>query len=226
MPGGSRITPRRLNVGYVSPERQYAVSDVSAFAGWSLKIGLYSAWLFVTLAVNPFGWTGGQQLVAGIGGVALAYVVADGINKALAQAGGGYGLARRGSQRLQAEFLPGRFRIRIGNRWHRFNAMLPHTFSMREHERRYEESRAEERARAEGMAQGPDYYRRAWEIILDFGEEPIPLAAVGDEKAARAIVRKLHKLDAFARGSAGAGTKTKSEDPVGASPSGRRPKLD
>jgi len=215
------IVPRRLDLRYVTPEWQYAVRDLSSYGAWWFGIAIYGTWLWIVLGFNPFGWSGGEQLVACIAGVAGAYCSAGSLNKALAHAGGGYGSAR-----LQAESLPGRFRIRSGRKWHVFDATAPHAFSMREHLLRYEEGRAEERARADGMAQGADFYRRSWEIILDYRAHRMQLAAVGNEEAARSIIRELHELDEYARGAVGAGTKTRNDEQIGAAPSGQRPELD
>lgn len=217
---------RRLDAGYCTPEWQYAINDFSPFVTWAVGVPFYAAWAWLVCWHNPFGWIPGERLVAAIAGVAGAYVIATAINRALQQKGGGYGLAPGGPARLRAEFARGRFRVQLHSRWQIFDARVPHTFAMREHRLRYEEGRAEERARADGFGQRPDYYRRAWEIVLDYGRTRIILAAIADEETARAIIRKLHKLDEFSRGSEGAGTATGSDSAVQTTPSGNRPKLD
>jgi len=216
---------RRLDMPYVTPERRYAVYDLAPLIAWSIGLGIYGAWAWLAIGSNPFGWTGGERLVAALAGIAGAYGIASWLGRSVAWSGGG-GIAVGGGRRLRAEFVPGRFRIRMGRGWQVFDAGAPHAFSMRPHMLGYEEGRAEERARADSGTQGPDFYRRSWEILLDYRVERIVLAAVADEDAARRIVRSLQTLDSYARGMAGAGTRTGRDGPLCGAPSGRRPKLD
>lgn len=214
---------RRLDMRYVTPEARYAADDLSPFVFWPLALALYGGFVFLAVWNNPFGLSPGERMVAAIGGIAGADLAAYALQRALAGMGG---LMGGRAQRLQAEFARGRFRIRLGDRWQVFDAVTPHHFAMREHSARYEEGRAEERARAEGLEQRPDHYRRAWQIVLDHGGPRFVLAAVADEEAARTMIRELQALDEFARGAGGAGTRTADEAPDLAAPVGSRPTLD
>ena len=221
-----RPAVRVLNVGYHTPEWRYAVDDLSPFVGWAIALPVYGAWAWGIVWANPFAWSGGQQLVAAIAGVAGAYVVALHLNEALARRGGGYGLAPRGTKRLRAEFTRGRFRILIKGRWRVFDARVLHSFAMREHRLRHEEARAAERARIDGAGQRPDHYARAWEIVLDYGRERYVLAAACDEHTARKLIRDLQELDEFACGLGGAGSQTREDGGDPARPTGNRPQMD
>lgn len=217
---------RRLDIGYSTPEWRYFVGDLSPVVVWGLGLALYGAWGWFVVWRNPLDWIPGEQMVAAIGGVALTYLVASALNRVLSNAAGGYGLAPGGSRRLRGEFARGRFRILRDGRWGVFDASAPHAFSMREHRLRIDEARAEERARAFGAGQRPDHYRRAWQIVLDYWSHRFVLAAVSDEETAQRIVRRLHALDAFARGVDGAGTRTADGTAEHAAPLGKRPQLD
>ena len=144
----------------------------------------------------------------------------------MSRIGGGYGLVPFGAGRLRAEFMRGRFRIKHGSRWQVFDTRVSHTFSMREHRFRYEETRAEERARMDGAKQQPDFYRRAFELVLDYGKRRFSLAAIASEDQARALLRRIHALDEFTCGDDGAGTRTGTDRPLQGVPTGQRPRLD
>ena len=204
----TRPPVRRLDVGYRTPEWGYFVGDLSPFVGWALGFTAYGAFFWLAVRNNPFGWGPGERMIASIGGVAVAYAISSALNRVLLTMGGGYGLGTGGTERLRAEFAPGRFRIRMDRGWRVFDAAVPHAFSMRAHRLGYEEGRAEERSRMEGLGPRPDYYRRGWEIVLDYGDRRFVLAAVADEDTARSIVRALLGLDAHACGTEHAGTRT------------------
>ena len=192
----------------------------------ALGIGLYATWFWFITWQNVFGLIVGERMVAAIIGVGAIYVFVVNLNDLLGSIGGGYGLAPRGSRRLLAEAIPGRFRIWLQGNWIVFDARAQHAFSMREHSLRLDETRAEERARQFGHSQQPDHYRRAWEVLLDYKHYRFPIASVDQENKARALIRVLQELSAYARGSGGIGSRTSDESSSPAAPSGRRPELD
>lgn len=216
---------RRFSYGYVSPAWLYRLDDLAGAAGWVLHLGMLAAWLGGLVWLNPFGLPTGQRLIVGVLGFAVAGIGGRLLNAALVRVGGGYGLRPSGSDRLDGAFAPGAIRLRTKDGWRSFSAHEPHQFLMREHPERLNEARAEEQARGFGYGQQPDYFRRAFEVVLDRGIERVRLAEVASEDQARDLIRHLQALDAYARGG-GAGTHTRAGNEPGTAPLGTRPSLD
>ncbi len=220
-----RIRPvRRLDARYCTPEAEYVLDDLWPYGMFVIAGALYLVWFWLAVWDNAFAWPLSWRVLAAANGVTGAVIAAVFLNLLLRVAGRDL-LAPGIDGHLVGEFARGRFRLRIGRRLHVFDARRPHQFLMREHELRTDETRAEERARAHGFMQRPDHYRRARQVVLDYGGARYPLASVAFERDARDLVRRLQALAAYSTGDEGSGIRT-TETPNDMAPSAKRPKME
>lgn len=220
----ARHDVRKLDARYFSPQWLYTLDDLSRLVTWGLTVGLAVILVPYVIRHEPFGPSLVAYILSPFGALFFSSAVAGFINHLLRYWRGGYGLRPNGSNRLVGEFSPGRVSLRVKRRRIEFDAVTPHQFMMREHPERANEARAEERARAMGQPQQPDYFRRAFEIVLDLGTVRHRLAEVATEEEARELIRLIHELDSYARGTASAGTLIRDKTQPGAAPT-RRPPL-
>lgn len=209
---------RHLRYRYFSPRWLYMLDTMADVFAWILFFLLLMIGGQALVFGNPFGLTGQERVVATGTVLGLARLVAKVSARWLAGFRGGFGLMPNGSHTLIAVFGPERISLRVGLHRISFDPAEPHQFMMREHPDRFDESRAEERARAEGMEQQPDYFRRAFELVLDRGVKRNRIAEVASEEQARDLLRRLQELDAYARGCSGAGVLLRTPTQIAATP--------
>lgn len=225
-PNTANTAVRNFRYGYISPRWLYVLDDMTPIVKTALWIALFTVVVLGVVLFNPFGFSDGQRLVAFVFGFGLTNAGTRIGHAFLIQFRGGYGLRPNGSDQLIGRFAPGQISFWMNDRWLTIDAEAPHQFLMREHSERIDEARAEERARSYGYGMQPDYFRRSFEVVLDHGLTRTRLAEVAFEVQARDMVRWLHHYDAYARGSAGAGTFTRPANQPGAAPLGQRPVID
>jgi len=225
MPHDQPAAVKRLDLRYLSPAQLYVLDDIQIILAWGLGLTVYGLWFWLLVWENSFGLSGAQRLFALVAGAGLAHATAMDLGRFLMAHWVASGL-HPWVDHLVGEFRAGAFRIRVNDRWLVFDAAAPHQWMMREHHSGTSEARAEERSRSLGLGQQPDYYRRAFEIILDTGDRRFALADVAFEEDARRIVRRLQTLDAHARGAEVPGIATKHAGMNAAAPADTRPILD
>lgn len=219
---------RKFRYGYFSPNWLYVLDDLSRLVSAALSIAICGLWQLLFVYWNILDLPLGRQIVVCIVGIGVTTVAVRRLNGFLIRWRGGYGLRPDGSDHLVGEFSTGHIALRTPDGPVSVSAFAPHQFLMREHPDRVDEARAEMRAQAFGLGLQPDYFRRAFEVVLDHGNRRYRLAEVAFEEEARDLVRWLHELDAYARGTTGAGTRLRTAQSPGGgtAPIGKRPTLD
>lgn len=142
------------------------------------------------LTVYAPGLVAGAFAVACCAVAGLAYALSYGLNHALAETGGGYGLAPRGNASFIVEFTRTELRITRKRRTETFRSGA-HAIFLEPHKKRTEEMRHEQRS---GRPTRP-VYRDAFQVWLKDGLRLIELAAIADEDGARSVVRLLQEAD-------------------------------
>jgi len=189
----------RLRLGYFSPAWRYTVEEAFTAVRWTLIAGLWIAyvptlWVLSKTILTPLEAT----TLLGAGFHSLHYASYR-LGLWFAHYRGGYGLKPDGSDFLHAKFERGHFSIRFDTEWRRFDADKPHQFFLREHRRRFAESRNEELARMLGHGQQAAFYRLAFDVVLDISGFQFLIAEVATEDEGRRLVRALQNGSAFSR---------------------------
>ena len=157
-------------------------------------------------------------------------LLADYYTERLKKWNGGFGLAKRGSDELQAMCSDGRIYIvkiyRSEKQILHFDLNRPHSFLLRKHQLADKEARADQDATRYLDERVPFIYRDSFEVVIDADGKQTVLAEVLSEDHGRYQVRSLQEMVSKALGNVSAGITTRQAGQDGLFPVKSSPPLD